>query len=97
MAIEPNGTLSIDCVKFQAAADFFASVVRRGRPSTADSADFFTLVILVQEARPLHCTSGKGGSLMLIGSFVSLSVLATAALVFFAISKLIGGLGNKGS
>jgi hypothetical protein len=34
---------------------------------------------------------------MLIGSVVSLSVLATAALVFFTISKLIGSLGNKGS
>ena len=44
----------------------------------------------------MHCTSGKGVP-MLIGSVVSLSVLATAALVFFTISKLIGGLGNKGS
>ena len=37
------------------------------------------------------------GAPMLIGSVVSLAVLATAALVFFTISKLIGGLGNKGS
>ena len=94
--IEPNGALSPCCAKFLVAADFFASVVRRERTSTADSAEFFTLMILDQEARPLHCTSGKGGP-MLIGSVVSLSVLATAALVFFTISKLIGGLGNKGS
>jgi hypothetical protein len=33
---------------------------------------------------------------MLIGSVVSFAVLATAALVFFTIAKLIGGLGNKG-
>jgi hypothetical protein len=32
---------------------------------------------------------------MLIGSAVSLAVLASAAFVFFTISKLIGGLGGS--